>query len=169
MAPALNWKLNEAWAVNLAAFPGGGGATKWKDPRTATGAGDHMIRTRYMFIEPSASYTPPQDKDWSFGFGAVVSRQDMKTDSLDNGFNMPKPGPTESVDVAYGAGFHVGAFWQPKDTFSIGANYRSPIWAERYQNYRNVFPSHEMPQQWAVGLSGKPMPKVTLRHVKSID
>lgn len=168
---ALNWKLNEAWAVNLAAFPGGGGATKWKDPRTATGAGDHMIRTRYMFIEPSASYTPPQDKDWSFGFGAVVSRQDMKTDSLDNGFNMPKPGPTESVDVAYGAGFHVGAFWQPKDTFSIGATYRSPIWAERYQNYRNVFSGPmSMPQQWAVGLSGKPMPKVTLAgDVKYID
>lgn len=168
---ALNWKLNEQWAVNLSAFPGGGGATKWKDPRTAMGAGDHMIRTRYMFIEPSVSYTPPQDKDWSFGLGAVVSRQDMKTDSLDNGFGVVRPGPNESTEVAYGAGFHVGAFWQPKETFSVGASYRSPIWAERYRNYYNTFSGPmNMPQQFIVGLSGKPMPKLTLAgDVKYID
>ncbi len=169
---ALNWKFNEQWAVNLAAFPGGGGATNWKDPRTTPGAGgDHQIRTRYFFLQPSASYTPPQDKDWTFGVGAVISRQDMKTDSLDNQFGNPRPGPRETVEAVWGAGFHLGAVWQPKETFSVGASYRSPIWAERYRKYQNVFSGPmNMPQQFIVGLSGTPMPKLTLAgDVKYID
>ena len=171
---ALNWRFNDQWSANLAAFPGGGGATNWEKPRTNAGAGgDHQIRTRYMFIQPSASYTPAQDKDWSFGAGVVISRQDMKTDSLSNNFSNARPGPRESVDVAWGAGFHLGTVWQPSEVFSVGASYRSPIWAEKYSNYANIFAGPmNMPQQFIIGISGKPslVPKLTLAgDIKYID
>lgn len=176
---ALNWKINDAWAANLAFFPGGGGATDWKNPRTPLGSqsttdGDHQIRTRYFFIQPTIAYTPPQDKNWTFGIGPVISYQDMKTDSMDPTFKGPSPGPKQSTDDAWGVGVHAGVFWNPmgNDKLSLGASYRSQIYAEGYKNYSNTFGqgSMDMPAQWAVGLSGKPMPKLTLAgDVKHID
>ncbi len=175
---ALNWKFNDAWAANLSLFPGGGGATEWEYSRTP-GAGnpwlDRQIRTRYFFMQPSVSYTPPQDKNWSFGVGAVISYQDMKTNSKSNSFGTPSPGPVQTVDDAWGAGFHLGAYWNPlgTDTFAVGASYRSPIWAEKYAKYDNIFAGPmSMPQQFIVGLSGKPslVPKMTLAgDIKYID
>jgi long-chain fatty acid transport protein len=166
---AINWKFNDQWAVNFSAFPGGGGATEWVNSRTiGYGTSDRQIRTRYFFFEPSVSYTPPQDKTWSFGLGMVISRQDMKTDAPAAVGGAPTPGPKQTVDVSAGAGFHVGVFWQPeglvtKDLLSIGATYRSRVWAEGYEKYKNTFNqgSMDMPAQWGVGVAVKPLPKWT--------
>ena len=161
---ALNWKFNDQWAANLAAFPGGGGATEWTFPRTnGFGSNDRQIRTRYMFFEPSISYTPVEEKTWSFGAGLVISRQDMKTNSPSAQGAAPSPGPTQAVDVSMGAGFHLGVFWQPeglvrKDVLSIGATYRSQIWAEGYEKYKNIFVSSmDMPAQLGIGVALKPI------------
>ena len=170
---SLNWKFNDQWAANISAFPGGGGATDWQYPRTGAGIGntnrnyDHQIRTRYFFFEPSVSYTPPQDKDWSFGLGAVISYQDMKTDSLGHNAAQLAASDKQKVDSSMGAGFHLGAAWQPDPVLSIGATYRSRIWSERYETYRTarIFQGPmDMPAQWGIGFALKPtvLPKLTL-------
>lgn len=167
---ALNWKFNDQWAANLAAFPGGGGATDWPQRRTGAGIGnngsfDHQIRTRYFFFEPSVSYTPPEDKTWTFGLGAIISYQDMKTDSLGHNGAQLSTADKQKTDSSMGGGFHLGVFWQPegltrKDLLSIGATYRSRIWSERYDHYKTarIFQGPmDMPQQWGVGLALKPI------------
>ena len=169
---ALNWKFNDQWAANLAAFPGGGGATDWPERRTGAGIGnngpfDHQIRTRYFFFEPSVSYTPPQDKNWSFGLGAVISYQDMKTDSLGHNGAQLAAANKQKTDSSMGAGFHLGVFWQPDPIISLGATYRSRVWSERYEEYRlaRIFQGPmDMPATWGVGLALKPppVPKLTL-------
>ena len=172
---ALNWKFNDAWAANFSIFPGGGGATNWKFARTGANAGnnggpfDHQIRTRYFFFEPSVSYTPPQDKNWSFGVGVIVSYQDMKTDSLGASFGQLAAADKQKVDSSMGAGFHLGAFWQPDPILSLGATYRSRVWSEEYEHYTKgtaqIFKgSMDMPAQWGVGMAVKPppVPKLTL-------
>ncbi|MCC7017517.1 MAG: outer membrane protein transport protein [Rhodospirillales bacterium] len=181
---SLNWKFNDQWAVNFAAFPGGGGATDWPNRRTNanggnTGSYDHQIRTRYFFFEPSVSYTPPQDKTWSFGLGAIISYQDMKTDSLGKNFGQISAANKQDTESAMGAGFHLGVFWQPeglvrKDLLSIGATYRSHVWAETYEKYRSggvqVFQGPmDMPPQWGVGMALKPIDNWTfagdIKHI----
>ena len=169
---ALNWKFNDQWAANLAAFPGGGGATDWPERRTGAninnnGPFDHQIRTRYFFFEPSVSYTPPQDKNWSFGLGAVISYQDMKTDSLGHNGAQLAAANKQKTDSSMGAGFHLGVFWQPDPIISLGATYRSRVWSERYEEYRlaRIFQGPmDMPATWGVGLALKPppVPKLTL-------
>jgi long-chain fatty acid transport protein len=169
---AINWKHNDQWAFNFSAFPGGGGATDWPHRRTGAGFGnngghDHQIRTRYFFFEPSVSYTPPQDKNWSFGLGVIISYQDMKTDSLGHGAAQLSAANKQQTDSAMGAGFHLGVFWQPDPILSLGATYRSRVWSERYEKYRlaRTFQGPmDMPPQWGVGLAIKPppVPKLTL-------
>ncbi len=181
---ALNWKFNDQWAANIAAFPGGGGATDWKLARTAanfsgSGSYDTQIRTRYFFFEPSVSYTPPQDKDWSFGVGVVISYQDMKTNSLGKDFAQLAAADKQVTDSSMGIGFHVGAFWQPDPILSIGATYRSRVWSEAYEHYRSknggkqIFQGPmDMPATWGVGMAIKPppIPKLTLAgDIKYID
>ena len=177
---ALNWKFNDQWSANLAAFPGGGGATDWPNRRTGAGFGnngghDHQIRTRYFFFEPSVSYTPPQDKNWSFGLGAIISYQDMKTDSLGHNAAQLSAANKQKTDSSMGAGFHLGVFWQPDPILSIGATYRSRVWSERYEEYRTARTFQgpmDMPAQWGVGMAIKPppVPKLTLAgDIKHID
>jgi long-chain fatty acid transport protein len=188
---ALNWKFNDQWSANIAAFPGGGGATDWPNRRTGAGFGnngghDHQIRTRYFFFEPSVSYTPPEDKTWTFGLGAIISYQDMKTDSLGHNAAQLSAANKQKTDSSMGAGFHLGVFWQPeglvtKDMLSLGATYRSRIWSERYEEYRTarIFQGPmDMPPQWSVGMALKPFANWTfagdIKHiawqsVKSID
>lgn len=169
---AINWKHNDQWAFNFSAFPGGGGATDWPHRRTGAGFGnngghDHQIRTRYFFFEPSVSYTPPQDKNWSFGLGVIISYQDMKTDSLGHGAAQLSAANKQQTDSSMGAGFHLGVFRQPDPILSIGGTYRSRVWSERYDDYRlaRTFQGPmDMPPQWGVGLAIKPppVPKLTL-------
>jgi long-chain fatty acid transport protein len=169
---AINWKHNDQWAFNFSAFPGGGGATDWEHRRTGAGFGnngghDHQIRTRYFFFEPSVSYTPPQDKNWTFGLGVIISYQDMKTDSLGHNATQLAAANKQQTDSSMGAGFHAGVYWQPDPILAIGATYRSRVWSERYDDYRlaRTFQGPmDMPAQWGVGMALKPppVPKLTL-------
>ncbi|MBT6093905.1 MAG: hypothetical protein HOH04_03430 [Rhodospirillaceae bacterium] len=141
----VNYRLNDKWAVNLSLYPGGGGASDWDISRTegkngqASGV-DHAIRWRMFAGQLGVGWAPT--KKASYGLGLVVIRSDMKTDSLDNAFNLPTPGPNQVVDVAWGAGVQVGGVWDlMDDQLTFAFDYQSEVFMQRFQKYKNIFNS----------------------------
>ncbi len=165
----VNYRLNENIGANISFFPGGGGATDWGSPRTGTpncggvckGGLDHQIRWRMFEIQAAVAYAPT--KNQSYGLGLVVIKADMKTDSLDNSFAAPDPGPAGVVDRAWGAGFQVGGVWDVNDVLTLSADYHSRVWMERFRKYRNIFNSTvDRPPVITLGMDVKATDATTL-------
>lgn len=161
----VNYKVGDDMGLNISIYPGGGGATDWDAPRTAdfgggTGATDgtdHQIRWR-MFNMQAALGVSPSDS-LSLGAGIVISRSDMKTDSLDNGFSRPDAGPYGAVDRVWGYGGQVGAVWDVTDQLAFAAKYHSRVKMQRFKKYLNIFNSSvDRPPIWSIGTTFKATP-----------
>jgi len=166
-----NYRLSDKIAVNLSFYPGGG-ATDYDRPRTSSGVNggavdgtDHQIRWRMFNLQPSISWSPT--KNQSYGFGVVITRADMKTDTLDNSFGRALPGPSGVVDVAWGAGFQIGAVWDLNDQLTFAVDYQSRVWMQRFEKYTHAFPSTvDRPPVFQVGVDIK---KVLPNTIVALD
>jgi long-chain fatty acid transport protein len=86
----------------------------------------------------------------------VITRADMKTDTLDNSFGRALPGPSGVVDVAWGAGFQIGAVWDLNDQLTFAVDYQSRVWMQRFEKYTHAFPSTvDRPPVFQVGVDFK--------------
>lgn len=164
----INYRLSPEWGVNLAFFPVGGGATDWEHPRTGSVAGglakggmDHTVTFRQFGLQPSMAYSP---NNWSsYGVGVILSYADIKTDSLANDFSATNSGVAGHKDRMYGAGFQLGGVWDVGDIWSLAANYRSPVWYNRPNSYKNIFGGPlNSPAQAGVGVVMKVHPSTDL-------
>ncbi|MBT4220608.1 MAG: outer membrane beta-barrel protein, partial [Rhodospirillaceae bacterium] len=164
---AVNYALSDDIGVNLSIYPGGGGATKWENGNVAQAAGfnnsagnNSQIRWRMLHIQPSVGYKV-NDKA-SVGAALVISRADMKTDSLGVSFASPGPGEKNKPDRRWGWGFKLGGIYKASDKFSIGANYESTVKYSRFDDYTDPFStSVNRPETMSAGISFKPMGDAT--------
>lgn len=122
---------------------------------------DHQIRIKQFDFQPTLAYAPT-DKI-SVGVGAILSIGTMKTDSLDNGFGAPNPGPRQSTSRKYGGGVRVGAVWDIHEMFAAAAMFKSPTWYEGYDPYKNTFSGPiNSPMQYGGGIRVSPATWVDL-------
>ncbi len=161
---AVNYQLNPKWTVNLALFPGGGGATNYPFSRTNAGQGsnqDSFIRLRMFQAELSVAHKY-SDK-LAVGVGLIYSRQDLKTDSLNNAFASASQGPAGALEKMNGGGFQIGGVWTPDPRVSIGLSYRSRIWHETTNTYENIFNGAiDIPQIWTLATAVKATPNTDI-------
>jgi len=158
-ALGVNYRLDDKWSFNISLFPGGGGATDWELSRTAAGANaggqDRMIRLRMFMGQVSAAYK--YEDDLTVGAGLIISKQDLKTDSLNNAFASASPGPVSSVDDMYGVGGQIGAVWDVSSKLSLAVNYRTEVIHQKTENYTNIFSGGlNTPQMWTLGMAYRP-------------
>ncbi len=158
---AVNYQITPKWTVNLALFPGGGGATNYPFSRTNAGQNrggqDSFIRLRMFQAELSVAHKY-SDK-LAVGVGLIYSRQDLKTDSLNNVFASASQGPVGSLEKMNGGGFQIGGVWTPDPRVNIALSYRSRIWHEATNTYENIFNGAiDIPQIWTLATAVKATP-----------
>lgn len=148
----VNYRLDDQIGVNISIYPGGGGATDWNDARTTNDLSqDRMIRWRMFNMQLAAAYAP--NKTSSYGLGLVLTRADMKTDSIYAGPAFTNNNNPQVVDVVYGAGFNIGGVWDLGDKMTVAADYQSKVWVQRFDKYINVFNSTvDRPATFSIGL-----------------
>ncbi len=158
----VNYVLENNMAINVSIYPGGGGATDWDHARTANFANsgdDRFIRWRMFNLQAALGYAPNETS--SYGFGVVLSRADMKTNSPDNQFGIEAR--NMELDVAYGAGFQIGGVWDIGDKATIAADYHSKVWHERFAKYTSVFNSTvDRPATFSIGADVRVTPATTV-------
>jgi|GEM_PF-1499300 len=160
----VNYKVDDNMGVNISIYPGGGGATDWDNSRTRNFGGgtgdnsdgtDHMIRWRMFNMQAALAWAPNEKS--AVGLGVIVSRSDMTTDSLDNSFGRPDPGPFGEVDRVWGYGVQVGGVYDVGDKISVAAKYHSKVKMQRFKKYLNIFNSSvDRPPVWAAGITARP-------------
>ncbi len=157
----VNYRLTPKWSANVSLFPGGGGATDWKYSRTgnkgveSSQSQDRMIRLRMFMGQLSAAYK--YTNQLSVGLGIIFSKQDLITNSLDNGFNKAKGGAPGTKDNQLGAGGQIGFVWAPNKKVSLAFDYRSQVYHQGINIYYNIFNGPiDTPPEWKIGISFKP-------------
>ncbi|MCW8861763.1 MAG: hypothetical protein OQK07_04995, partial [Rhodospirillales bacterium] len=137
----VNYVIDPQWSVNVAMFPGGGGAVKYSpQARINTGSGvngwDTAVNMQIMLGQASVAYKP--NPDVSFGAGLVLGRMSFKTDMATSPNNAQTAGRNRDEHM-YGAGFRVGLTGKVTDSLDVAATVRSPIWFEDFEAYQDVF------------------------------
>ena len=164
----VNYKLDDVRTLNISIVPGGGGASKWAESRTANLIGannsvndDQEITYEMVYLQPSMSWKVSDTA--SYGIGAILSHATIKTDSIYGQFEVTdNPNKKETF---YGAGFQLGGVWQvdAASNASVAVNYRSPVWHGDTGNYKGkVFAAPiDTPQQVTAGVAFDPMEGTT--------
>ena len=142
---AANYRVDDKVSANIAIYPGGGGGSEFKDPRTANSAGgssggtvdstDQGVEYMSLHAQPSLAYK--LDKSTTLGVGAVLSYSRFRGDAL--GRNFARANNVDAWENFLGAGVHIGAVWDINDDWSVAASYRSKIWHETMSNYNTQF------------------------------
>lgn len=157
----VNYKLDDTMALNISVVPGGGGASDWKNPRS-NGAGfplagnttqDQYVKYEMLYLQPSVSYKVSEKS--VYGFGAVLSRATMDTDSARGNFTASGTGVSGSDATFYGAGLQVGGVWQVSESASAALNLRSPVWHQKADRYDGIVftDSIDTPSQVQAGIT----------------
>ncbi len=156
----VNYRIGDDKALNISIYPGGGGATNWDNSRTSPNTNyDRSINYKMINLQTALGYSPNETS--SYGFGVVLSRSSMRTDSLDNQFGVEPE--IDKTDIAYGVGFQVGGIWDAYPNVTLAADYHSRVWHERFEKYPSVFNSTvDRPATFSVGADWDATPTTIL-------
>jgi len=159
----VNYRLDDKKAVNISLYPGAGGSTNWLNARTGAGVGggatdgtDTNITYRMFNLQSAFAYTP--NPSTAVGAGVVLSRQTMKTNSLDNTFGRDENlGKTQT---SYGIGFQFGAVHDINDKLTVAVDVHTKIWHQEFAGLKSVFNSAvDRPATLAAGTDYKISPE----------
>lgn len=154
----INFVVDDKTTFNVTMFPGGGGASNWQYGRTfdrvpgmaLSDGGDSKVRYRMFYLQPSIAYKASESS--TYGFGVILSRSDIKSDSLGRAFTQVTPNKKETAN---GIGFQFGGVWDMSDTATFGMNYRTKVWHQSFNtNYSTMFRSAvNSPDQLTMGIA----------------
>ena len=142
-----------------------GGAPTGVRVNLLCGSGNLGVDLSQLIIAPTLGYkiTPSQ----SIGVSPLLGYQRFKAYGLD-AFSPISSDPAhltnKGYDSTWGLGARIGYFAQLLPSFAVGAAYSTKI-SGKFSEYRGLFAEggkFDIPENWNVGLSWKPLSSVTL-------
>lgn len=162
----INWVLNPQVTLGLTVTGSGIGADYVKAALPVPGASSAKSNLENMEIIPNASWK--LNPDLAVGVGLNIVKQTFNA----QGVIVPTPGgplalPNHGSQEATGVSLRLGVLWQATPEFSIGANYKSRTDMGKLDGYEKDLLAYsggklDVPEQYGVGVSWKPVPQVTL-------
>lgn len=139
------------------------------------GSGKLGMNLEQLIIAPT--FAKKVNKNHSFGASLLIARQTFKAEGLSGFFGFTSAafgGPpayassnltNRGNDTTWGYGLKLGWMGQLSDTVTMGANYTSKVKMDKFEKYKDLFAGDgyfDLPSSFAVGISVKTSPKLTL-------
>jgi long-chain fatty acid transport protein len=160
--------LSDSLAAGVALYGNGGMTTEYhQNPFGAFGAqGRAGVNLSQLFITPSLAWSPIATQ--AFGLALNVAYQRFSAEGL-NVFATSSIAPADltdrGTDTSTGVGAKLGWTGQIIGGLSAGASWSSKIKASKFKDYSGLFAdsgSFDIPETFAIGLSYKVVPGLTL-------
>ncbi|MCU0920233.1 MAG: outer membrane protein transport protein [Burkholderiaceae bacterium] len=161
-----NWEIGNAMSLGFSFAAFGAGADYKQPALPLTGAADAEASLQVLDIVPTISWKPVPEL--ALGVGIDLAYQLFKA----QGVIVPTPGgplelPGHGTQAAYGYGARLGVLWQATPELWFGANYKTVTRMSSLSGYRNDLLAYsdgkiDLPAQYGVGVSWRPVPGVTL-------
>ncbi|SEP60538.1 OmpP1/FadL family transporter [Thalassovita taeanensis] len=141
----VNFKLNERSSIGFFMF-GNGGMNSEYDTNVfvpgygVAGTSPLGVNLEQLFI--SANYSFEVNDQLTFGIAPVFALQRFSATGLENfaGYSSDPTALTNNGDDwSVGYGFNVGVLYEPSESWSIGAAYRSRMEMEAFDKYAGLF------------------------------
>ncbi|MCU1719507.1 OmpP1/FadL family transporter [Pseudomonas sp. 5P_3.1_Bac2] len=163
-------QLNDRWGVGISAYSNGGMNTDYKrNPYGAFGnTGSAGVDLAQLFITPSVAYKFTERQSFGIGLNFVYQRFAAKgLNAFANPMFSSDPDNLSDRhhDTSTGWGLRLGWQGQVTDNLTLGAAWSSKIKAQDFDRYAGLFAdggSFDVPENYAVGLSYKLTPALTI-------
>ena len=163
--------LNNDIAVGLSLYGNGGMNTFYKDgilgPNNILFGPGHLgVDFTQLFVAPTIAwkFAPTQ----SIGLTPLIGYQRFKAYGL-SAFSPLSQDPAaltdRGYDQAFGVGVRLGYLWNITPVLSVGAEYASPVFFQRFEKYQGLFAgsgAFDTPQNLGVGFGWQALPALRL-------
>jgi len=173
----INHPLNSNLAVGVSVYGNGGMDTYYKPGQLNLGPGHNNLNLlagpgalgvdlQQMLIAPNVSwkFTPNQ----SVGLAPIIGYQRFKAYGLGafSALSQDSGALTDrGYDQSFGGGVRLGYFWNITPVLAVGAAYSSPVFMQRFEQYKGLFAgngSFDIPQSVGGGVGWQALAKLRL-------
>ncbi|MCC7373391.1 MAG: outer membrane protein transport protein [Verrucomicrobiales bacterium] len=121
------------------------------------GPGELGVSLQQLLIAPTVAWRISENH--TVGLAPIIGYQQFEAYGL-AAFSPLSKDPSaltdRGLDDAWGAGVRIGYLWNITPRFAAGASYSSPVFMEKFDEYRGLFAddgAFDIPQNFGVGLS----------------